>query len=55
LRAIERTVREERHTAAHVSARPVMMRGKLTRTLKLRAGATEVRNLTIRNVPSSEF
>jgi hypothetical protein len=58
LRTTERTVSEERQisgTAAQTLATPVMMRGKITRTLKLRLGASEFRNLTIRNVPSSEF
>ena len=53
---MEKTVREEKHisgTAAHTVATPVMMRGTITRTLKL--GVTEVRDLTIRGTPSFEF
>jgi hypothetical protein len=32
-----------------------MMKGKITRTLKLRLGVTEIRDLTIRTIPRSEF
>lgn len=33
----------------------VMMRGKITRPLKLRSSVAEIRNPTIRNVPSFEL